>query len=154
MRKSLRELVENTATACGCKAWVHFTEGEPALFNDPGLVKETQGILRQLGFGTAPDTRSFGADDFGYYCDLVPCLMLFVGTKGASPQADKPLHHPRFLPPDDAVRAVARSLLAGYVGTLRSSATPDTATIRGQSSQLDRYAENTGGQQNEDIPAP
>jgi hypothetical protein len=44
--------------------------------------------------------------------------------------------------------------LAGYVGMLRSSATPDTATIRGQSSQLDRYAENTGGQQNEDIPAP
>jgi amidohydrolase len=154
MRKYLKEVVENTAIACGCTAWVHFTEGEPVLFNDPDLVKEAQGILKQVGFGAAPDTRSFGADDFGYYCDLLPCLMLFVGTRGASPKANKPLHHPRFLPPDDAVRAVARSLLAGYLGAARSSAILDAAAFRGRSYRLGRYVEDTGGQQNEDISAP
>lgn len=122
MRNALEELVENTAMACGCKAWVHFTEGEPALFNDPELAKEAQGVLEQFGFGPTPDTRSFGADDFGYYCALLPCSMLFVGIRGASPSADRPLHHPQFLPPDDAVGAVAKSLLAGYLGAVRSLA--------------------------------
>ena len=154
MREHLEELVENTAAACGCTAWVQFTEGEPALLNDPDLVKEAQAVLEQLGFGTAPDTRSFGADDFGYYCDLLPCLMLFVGTRGASPEADKPLHHPQFLPPDAAVRAVARSLLAGYLGAVCSSATLEAAAYRGQSPRLRRYVEDTDAQQDENIPAP
>lgn len=153
MRKCLEQLVENTAAAGACTAWVHFTEGEPALFNDPDLAKEARGILGQLGFKAAPDTRSFGADDFGYYCDLLPCLMLFVGTKGASPEAEKPLHHPRFLPPDDAVRAVARSLLAGYLSATRSSVTLDAAAYPGQSPQLGRYTEDADDQQNKDISA-
>jgi len=134
MRKSLEELVENTATACGCKASVHFTEGEPALFNDPELAREAKGVLEQLGFGTALDTRSFGADDFGYYCALLPSLMLFVGTKGASPEACRPLHHPQFLPPDEAVRTVARTLLAGYLGAAASSPTMDTSVSRSSQS--------------------
>jgi amidohydrolase len=136
MRESLKEIVENTAAACGCKAWVHFTEGEPALFNAPELAKEAQGFLGQLGFEAAPETRSFGADDFGYYCAFLPCLMLFVGTKGASAGADKPLHHPGFLPPDEAVRAVARSLLAGYLGAARSLVTAAAGTTRRAESSL------------------
>ncbi len=133
MRETLKELVQNTAKASGCSALTRFTEGEPALFNDPNLAEETLEVLERLGFGAAPDTRSFGADDFGYYCAVLPCLMMFVGTKGASPGADKPLHHPSFLPPDEAVRAVARSLVAGYLGAARSSVALDAAVRRGSS---------------------
>jgi metal-dependent amidase/aminoacylase/carboxypeptidase family protein len=56
-----------------------------------------------------------GADDFSYYCSRYPSLMMFVGVWPGS--ADAPgLHHPSFLPPDDAVADVATSTLAGYLG--------------------------------------
>jgi hypothetical protein len=59
--------------------------------------------------------RSCGADDFSYYCSRYPSLMMFVGVGPGS--ADVPgLHHPSFLPPDDAVADVATSMLAGYLG--------------------------------------
>lgn len=126
MRRSLKEVVENTAAAYGCEARVDFTEGEPAVFNDPELAEVAQDILQRFGFEISPEIRSFGADDFGYYCTLLPCLMLFVGTKGASTGADKPLHHPQFLPPDEAVSAVAKALLAAYLGAAGRSASSHT----------------------------
>ncbi len=58
------------------------------------------------------DFRSFGADDFAYYCRDVPSLMVFVGVDGPG------LHDPLFVPPDDAIRSVAEALLAGYVAAL------------------------------------
>jgi amidohydrolase len=42
--------------------------------------------------------------------------MLFVGTgRHGGAGSSLTLHHPRFLPPDDAVGQVARVMLAGYL---------------------------------------
>ena len=53
--------------------------------------------------------RSCGSDDFGFYGRLAPTLMVFVGLDGAPGTGRFPLHHSRFLPPPEAVEAVARA---------------------------------------------
>jgi amidohydrolase len=40
--------------------------------------------------------------------------MLFVGLKDAPNTPDVPLHHPRFLPPAEAVGAVARAQAVAF----------------------------------------
>jgi hypothetical protein len=58
--------------------------------------------------------RSCGADDFSHYGDVLPSLMLFVGTTpaGSTPGEGPGLHHPEFSPDDAMVGEVARALLA------------------------------------------
>ena len=109
MAAALESVVENTAAAYGCTARVRLVEGEPSLRNDPRLAAATAAVLRESGYPVVADFRSFGADDFAYYCRAIRALMIFVGVAGPG------LHDPLFVPPDDTVRSVAHALLAGYV---------------------------------------
>jgi len=113
LRQALREIVEYTCRAHGCRGTVTIDEGEPALVNSQPLTEASWPLLREAGFGVDASFRSCGADDFSYYAALAPILMLFVGAGGTVT-----LHHPRFLPPDEAVGQVARVLLAGYLAAL------------------------------------
>ena len=91
--------------------------GEPALVNDEALASACWPLLREAGFAVDTSFRSCGADDFAFYSAAGPALMLFTGTgqKSATPVT---LHHPRFLPADDAVDQVASAMLAGYLAAL------------------------------------
>jgi amidohydrolase len=60
--------------------------------------------------------RSCGSDDFGFFSEAAPTLMMFLGVGGALLGPEVPLHHPSFLPSDDAVGAIAKAYLAGLVG--------------------------------------
>lgn len=53
--------------------------------------------------------RSCGSDDFGFYGQVAPSLMVFVGLKRAPDTRQAPLYHPQFLPPEEAVGLVART---------------------------------------------
>jgi metal-dependent amidase/aminoacylase/carboxypeptidase family protein len=108
----LTSIAEHTAAAYGCTARVRIVDGEPALRNDSGLAVAAAELLVARGYPLVTDFRSFGADDFAYYCRAVPALMVFVGVDGPG------LHDPLFVPPDDAIRGVAHALLAGYVAAL------------------------------------
>ncbi|MFC4010043.1 M20 family metallopeptidase [Nonomuraea purpurea] len=119
MRTADREVVHErlvdvatlVATAHGCAAEVEITRGEPVLDNDATLTAATQPLLGALGLKVASDLRSAGADDFSYFSERKPSLMLFVGTHGGTEQ----LHSPTFLPPDERIRDVAHAMLAGYL---------------------------------------
>jgi amidohydrolase len=113
LQQAVREIVENTCRGYGCRAEVTIEEGEPALVNDPALTVASWPWVRAAGFTVEADFRSCGADDFSYYSQSVPTLMLFMGTRDAIT-----LHHPRFLPPDEAVGEVAAAMLAGYLAAL------------------------------------
>ena len=102
-----REIVADTARAHGCSGRVEVTAGEPATVNDTALARAARSLLPEAGFVLAPAMRSCGSDDFGFYGRVAPTLMLFVGIGGAPNTPDVPLHHPRFLPPAEAVGAVA-----------------------------------------------
>jgi amidohydrolase len=114
LRRMASEIVENTARAHGCTARVEVTEGEPATVNDPALADTAHSLLSEAGFEPSPAMRSCGSDDFGFYGLTSPTLMLFVGLENASGSQNVPLHHPRFLPSNEAVGAVARAQAVAF----------------------------------------
>ena len=95
------------------------TEGEPATVNDDALAATARALLPEAGFEPAPPLRSCGSDDFGFYRSLAPTLMVFVGLDGAPNTQRFPLHHPRFLPPPEAVEAVARAQALALAASYR-----------------------------------
>jgi amidohydrolase len=110
LRTAIAETVAGTCRAYGCDGTVAITPAEPALVNDPQLTAACVPLLQAAGFRVDTEFRSCGADDFSYYSAVVPSVMLFVGSGTAVS-----LHHPRFLPADDAVGQVATVMLAGYL---------------------------------------
>lgn len=122
-RVRLHASIDEAATAVsdvhGCDADVQISLGAPVLTNDSDLTVTATGWIERSGLTPAPPLRSCGADDFSYYCPVVPSLMVFVG---AGPGGSDPpgLHHPAFLPPDRTVAEVARAMLAGYLGACAS----------------------------------
>ena len=113
LRTALRDTVADTCRAHGCQGSVAITPAEPALVNDPQLAGACQERLRAAGLRVDTEFRSCGADDFSYFSAVVPSVMLFAGSGTAVS-----LHHPRFLPPDEAVGQVAAAMLAGYLAAL------------------------------------
>ena len=86
--------------------------------NDDALAATARALLPEAGFEPAPPPlRSCGSDDFGFYRSLAPTLMVFVGLDGA-PNTQRP-HHPRFLPPPEAVEAVARAQALALAASYR-----------------------------------
>ena len=130
-RASLRSAVSATAAATAeayeCTAQATFTQGEPVLDNDPSLAAAAADRLAQAGFQVVDSLRSCGSDDFAYYCARYPSLMMFAGV-GQPGTPDAPgLHHPAFLPREEAVEDVARVMLAGYVAAC--SVVPPVASV-------------------------
>jgi amidohydrolase len=113
LHQELAQIVASTCAGYGCRGELKITLGEPPLVNDPALTTASWPWLARAGFTVADDFRSCGADDFSYYSQCAPALMLFTGTPDAVT-----LHHPKFLPPDEMVGEVARAMLAGYLGAL------------------------------------
>jgi amidohydrolase len=114
LREKALRIVETTARAHDCTASVEVTQGEPATVNDEILAGAARSLLPEAGFGPAPAMRSCGSDDFGFYGETSPALMTFVGIREAPDTPNVPLHHPRFLPSNEAVGAVARAQAVAF----------------------------------------
>jgi amidohydrolase len=118
-RARLHEAIASASRAVagihGCEAEVEVSRGAPVLDNEPELTTTAAAWLERAGLHPAPALRSCGADDFSYYCDVVPSLMVFLGVGDGD--TDSPgLHHPRFLPSEETVGEAARAMLASYLG--------------------------------------
>lgn len=118
-RVRLHAAIDSTARAIadvhGCDAEAVVSLGAPVLVNDPPLTTTASAWIEQTGLVAAPPLRSCGADDFSFYCALFPSLMVFVGV-GSGAAGAPGLHHPDFLPPEEAIADVAKAMLAGYLG--------------------------------------
>lgn len=111
---AIRSVVHGYAEAHGCAGSVRFDAVEPVLRNDSRLASLGTQWLGRFGFQpAAPSFRSCGSDDFSHYGATLPSLMVFLGV-GEGPGSPM-LHDPRFLPPDERVRDVARAFAAGYL---------------------------------------
>jgi amidohydrolase len=118
LRELIRELVESTARAHGCQGRIETTEGEPILRNDPEISAYAQTMAPVAGFEVAGPWRSCGSDDFSFLGTVAPIAMAFAGLAGAPGFTPQPLHHPKFLPPDDAVAMVARAQAVLYAAAV------------------------------------
>lgn len=118
-RRRIQDQVARMATgqaeAFGVRAEVTITAGEPVLHNDPALVERMDLWLTRSGRETTEPMRSMGSDDFSFFGEVVPTVMAFVGVNVAGHVSPPQLHHPEFLPTDDAVLAVATAMVAGYM---------------------------------------
>ncbi|MBO0847171.1 MAG: amidohydrolase [Nocardioides sp.] len=112
--RAIEEIAMSVAAGYGCRADVAIEIGEPVLDNDVGLAVRTGEILTELGHAVDPTFRSFGSDDFSWYCERVRGLMVFVGT--GSERGG--LHDASYLPDDAYVATVADALIAGYCAAL------------------------------------
>jgi amidohydrolase len=121
LHRRLTEVSEHVAAAHGCTAQVRLTSGEPALVNDRRLAEGSEQWLAKCGFVLGEAFRSCGADDFAYYGEAAPALMVFVGA-GDATDSSPGLHHPRFLPSDLAVAHVAQSMVAVAVAAFEDLA--------------------------------
>ena len=129
LAEAVSDLASGVATAYGVRASIRFIRGEPVLANDALLARATGEQLAVFGYEAAEPLRSLGADDFSHFTEAAPVLMAFVGVggaggagAGAAPgegREQPPLHDSAFLPGDDAVQAVAETLLAGYLAAAR-----------------------------------
>lgn len=108
LRALVGEVVQAIAKAHGCEARIELIAGEPALENDPWLAGAARDLAPIAGLSLAPSWRSCGSDDFSFYGEAAPIAMGFVGLRGAPDFEQRPLHHPEFLPPDEAIEAVAK----------------------------------------------
>jgi amidohydrolase len=115
LRALVEEVAHGVAAAHGCRATVELVPGEPALENDPEIVKQARAMLGRAGLTRAPEWRSCGSDDFAFFGSLAPLAMAFVGLDGAEGFLTRPLHHPELLVPDAAVAAVARTQAVLYL---------------------------------------
>ncbi|MEO3755491.1 M20 family metallopeptidase [Streptomyces sp. B6B3] len=115
MLDRLAAVSSGIATAFGCGAEVSVVRGEPPLANDERLARATAAGLARLGVPVDGEFRSAGADDFSYYTEVLPSLMMFVGVGDGSGR----LHSATFLPSDQAVADVARAMLTGYLAAAR-----------------------------------
>ena len=112
LQERLAEIATGVAMAHECTAEVTVLPGEPPLRNDPRLAEVTSRHLISLGLGIGGPLHSCGADDFAYFTEILPALMLFVGVGDGTSMR---LHDHEFLPPDETIRSTARALLAGYL---------------------------------------
>ncbi|WP_087622680.1 M20 family metallopeptidase [Aeromicrobium sp. PE09-221] len=123
LQSRLRDTADHIAHSHGCLADTRLTVGEPVLRNDPALAAATNARLTARGIEVSRSLRSLGADDFAFFAECWPSIMLFVGTSST-----ERLHSPTFLPPDGAVRAVAEAMLSAYLGTCDALTPPETLT--------------------------
>ena len=106
-----RELVDGVGRTTGCRAEVEIELGEPLLVNDDVLARRAGALLGRSGLNGAVELRSCGADDFAFYAEKLPSLMMFVGTGSAAGA----LHSAQFLPSEQIVDDTAIALLAGVL---------------------------------------
>ncbi|MFP5345670.1 MAG: M20 family metallopeptidase [Actinomycetes bacterium] len=125
LHERIDDVARSVAQAHGCTAEVTFVRGEPVLENDPALVKQVAAHLSRRGVRVSTALRSVGSDDFSFYAERWPSVMLFVGT-----DTDVPLHSDGFAASDEDVARVARSLLAAYLGA-RDHLASSAATTSG-----------------------
>lgn len=99
VKEDLRAITAGIAAAMGVEAEVRITESYPCCANDPAV---TELVRRAAAAILGPENvlemgePSLGADDFGYFANLVPSCYYYIGVGSADGSCAFPNHNPRF----------------------------------------------------------
>lgn len=117
--EELKKKARLIAESFGCTASIELIAGEPVLFNDEELTTAVSAALSSEGIQIVEPMRSCGSDDFSYYSDVAPSLMMFVGVgDGESTPA---LHSPYFMPDDSVVEIMAMGYAHAVIASMERS---------------------------------
>jgi amidohydrolase len=99
VRQRMEAVAQGVAQATGCRIEVGFEVSCPATNNDPAMVCRLADIAEHVIDENAVrwlDVSSLGGEDFAFYQELVPGVMMRLGAAVPEPSARMPLHSTMF----------------------------------------------------------
>ncbi|TCZ68570.1 M20 metallopeptidase family protein [Flaviaesturariibacter aridisoli] len=115
----IRRVVTGTAEAMGAQADVHIDEGYPTVYNNEALSLEARHLAEGfLGAERVQETEiRMGAEDFGYYSQVVPGCFYRLGTANKAKGITAGVHTPNFNIDESAIETgVGLMALFGAMG--------------------------------------
>jgi amidohydrolase len=113
LRRRVREVLEGTASAAGCRLEFTLFPGYPAVVNDAAAVERVRRHASiVVGEGNVVDPAPMAAaEDFAYFLRQAPGAFAFIGAGNAARSIAAPHHSPHF-DIDEAALPVGAELLA------------------------------------------
>jgi hippurate hydrolase len=101
----IRKLTKDLVGSMGAEAEVHVDVGYPAVYNNEALHEQAKELAIQLiGSENVSETEvRMGAEDFGFYSQLVPGCFFRLGTANKAKDTAHGVHTPRFDIDEDAI---------------------------------------------------
>lgn len=92
------EIVEQSASAMGCRVEIDMKSITPALLNDPKITKLVYDVAGELLPDCELDTsaQTMGSEDMAFVLQRVPGCFVFIGSANEKSGLAYPHHHPRF----------------------------------------------------------
>jgi amidohydrolase len=118
----IERVVQGVVAAHGATATVAYDFGYPATVNDPALlpVFEAASAVVMGEGNNALMAPTMGAEDFSYYAQRVPGMIVRLGVRNEALGFVHPLHHPRFDLDEDALPLGAALLAEAAVRWLEA----------------------------------
>ena len=117
IKNRMEEMIKSIATAFRAEATLKFTSGCPTLVNDAALSNDVAKYMKELlgpqkAFskaellalsGGAKSSKATGSEDFAYFSQEVPSIMLALAAGNTKTGCDYPLHHPKVMLDESAL---------------------------------------------------
>jgi amidohydrolase len=113
LRERVREVLEGSSRAAGCRLHLEIRPGYPALINHPGAVERIRRSGEAaLGRGKVIESQPLAvSEDFAYFLREVPGAMALLGAGKNGGREAAPHHSPRF-DFDESVLPLGAEILA------------------------------------------
>jgi len=111
----IKRMVDNTASSFKAKAEIDYIIGSPSCANDPALAQIAKsGITKLYGEDVVANfEKTMGGEDFAYFIQKVPGMIVFLGGGNKEKNTTYPHHHEKFNIDEDAL-PVGTSLYAQF----------------------------------------
>jgi amidohydrolase len=124
----LRRIVDGVADAYGARAHLDMIYGYPPVVNDAELAESFAAYAREQGFAVERPAPTMGGEDFAYFAQRVPGVMVRLGIYNEDVGSVHSGHSPQFRLDEGAIPTGIRTLVAFARGVGDGSvAVPDRA---------------------------
>jgi amidohydrolase len=108
----LRRIVDGVAAAYGTTATVEMFYGYPPVVNDPALATAFAASCRERGMRVSSPPPTMGGEDFAYFAQRVPGVMVRLGIYNEAKGSVYAAHSAQFKLDEDAIPTGIATLLA------------------------------------------
>lgn len=124
MPDRIKRIVSHIAEGMRGTAKVEYAFGTPPVLNDAALVSLVEtAVANILGAQTVTylETASMGSEDFAFYLEKIPGVMLRLGTANANPASRLALHNPKLVFDETAIAPGIKAMCAVALEYLRNN---------------------------------
>ncbi|HEV2740788.1 MAG TPA: M20 family metallopeptidase [Candidatus Elarobacter sp.] len=119
----LRRIVDGVAAAYGARAQLEMIFGYPPVVNDGELAEAFAEYARELGFNVERPAPTMGGEDFAYFAQRVPGVMVRLGIYNEAVGSVHSGHSPQFRLDEGAIPTGIATLVA-FARGIGSGAVP------------------------------